>query len=250
MKKTILTIIGTLAMMPVFAQTTTGKVSYKETIKLDINIDKEMEQFAAMLPKEQTFKKVLYFTPDASLYENDKAATQPQSDFSHAEGRAEVQIKIHRPEEKTYCDLKEKKKLEQKEFMSRKFLINSDMGDVQWKLTGKQKTILNYPCQEAIAKKDTNEVQAWFTSAIPVGAGPSGYGNLPGLILEMNVGKNITVAAINVDAGAVDKSVIVKPKEGKKVSEKEFRGIVAEKQKEMQEQFGGSGNRVIIREER
>lgn len=230
------------------AQTTSGKVSYKETIKLDIALDGEMAQFAAMLPKEQAFNKTLYFSPDASLYQFDKAPENQELD--HTEGNATIKIKMDRPEEKTYTDIKGKKKIEQKEFMTRKFLVTSDIGKTDWKLTGKQKTILGYPSQEARMKKDTTEIVAWFTPAIPVSTGPMGMTGLPGLILEVNYGKLITMEATNVTAMAVDKSLLVKPKDGKKVTEDEMEAIIEEKTKEMQQQYGGDGKRVIIKMER
>ena len=152
------------------AQVTSGKVTYKETIKLDIALEGDMAQFAAMLPKEQVFNKTLYFSPDASLYEFDKAPEKQELD--HTEGNATIKIKMDRPDEKTYLDIKAKKKIEQKEFMTRKFLVTSDVGKSEWKMTGKQKTILGYPSQEARMMRDTTEVTVWFTPAIPVSTGP------------------------------------------------------------------------------
>ena len=130
------------------------------------------------------------------------------------------------------------------------FVMTFDEEKTDWKLTGKQKTILGYPSQEAKMKQDTTEIVAWFTPAIPVSSGPMGMNGLPGMILEMNYGKLITIEAKNVTAMAVDKSVLVKPKDGKKVTKDEMEAIIEEKTKEMQQQFGGDGKRVIIKMER
>ena len=54
------------------------------------------------------------------------------------------------------------------------------------------------------------------------------------------------MTATHVDLSTVDSKELSKPKEGKKMSKPEFRKMVAEKQKEMQEENGG-GNNVIIR---
>ncbi len=141
--------------------------------------------------------------------------------------------------------MKNKKTTEQTEFMTRVFLIEADMPKDEWKLTGNQKIILDYPCQEAVKQEGENEVIAWFTPAIPISSGPSNYGNLPGMVLavETNDGeRTITATSIDFKEIAVDK--IQQPKKGKKVSKEKYRAIVEEKSKEM----GGEtkGEIVII----
>ena len=83
--------------------------------------------------------------------------------------------------DKIFCDLKEKKKTEQKEFMTRMFLVESDLAKSEWKITGNIRNILGYNCQEAILKDTAKTVKAWFTASIPVSSGPAGFGGLPGI---------------------------------------------------------------------
>jgi hypothetical protein len=60
----------------------------------------------------------------------------------------------------------------------------------------------------------------------------------------------IHIVAQKVDKTQPDAKMFVKPKEGKKVKPYEFKKIVDEKTKEMQEQYGGKGNVIIKIEQR
>ncbi|RYD57837.1 MAG: GLPGLI family protein [Sphingobacteriales bacterium] len=247
MKKLIIATIVLCSAFAAKAQVTSGTVSYKETIKLDIALEGEMAQFAEMLPKEHSFKKIMYFSPEASLYVVDKKATE---DKVKTEGNGiAAMISANVPEEKYYRDLKNNTSTTQRDFMSRKFLVTSDAKSKQsWKMTGKQKQILGYPCQQAIMQKDSQQIVAWFTPAIPVATGPGELSGLPGLILEATIDKMYIIEAVAVTPGAVDKKLFVKPTEGKKMTNEQFEAMMKEKTKEMEAQFGGGGNgNVIIR---
>ena len=226
---------------------TSGVVNYSETVKMNIKLEGESSQFAAMLPKERTSQKILYFSPDASLYQLN---TEKQEDetISQDIGGASIMVKMVQPDNKFYADLKGKKTIKQRDFMTRIFLIEQEMKSEGWKLTGNQKSILDYPCQEAVKMEDTTKIIAWFTPAIPVASGPGKYIDLPGLVLavDVNNGERM-ITATSVDLEPVDKAILKKPKKGKKVSQNEFDKIVEEKNKEMEEQYGSSGGGVVIK---
>lgn len=247
MKKLIIATIALCSSAFAHAQTNSGTVSYKETIKLDLALEGDMAQFAEMLPKEHSFKKVMYFNPEASLYIVDKKATDNKA---KTEGNSiAAMISANVPEEKYYRDLKGNTSVVQRDFMSRKFLVTSDgKNKPTWKMTGKQKKVLDYPCQQAIMERDSQQIVAWFTPAIPVATGPGELAGLPGLILEATIGKVYVIEATSVTPGAIDKKLLVKPTEGKKMTNEQFEAMMREKTAEMQEQFGGGGNgNVIIR---
>jgi len=155
-------------------------------------------------------------------------------------------IKMKEPNNKIFTDLAKKEQVEQREFMSRVFLIEGG-ADQQWKLTGNQKMILDFPCQEAIFEKDSSKIVAWFTPVIPVSIGPSNYGGLPGLILsvEADDGKNV-ITANSVDFTPVSAGKLEKPRKGKNVTREEFDQIVAEKMKEMGAENGSGGTQMIF----
>ena len=91
---------------------------------------------------------------------------------------------------------------------------------------------------------DTTQIIAWFTTDIPVSAGPEVQGQLPGLILalDMNDGR-MTYNAIEISTKA-DLAMIKEPTKGKSVTPE---GFVKEREKmmeEMQKNHQG-GNNVI-----
>lgn len=245
MKKTVITLAAALVSITSIGQNISGSINYKETVKLDIQLEGDMAQFAAMLPKEQSFDKVLYFSPEASIYK-----TAPKKDEApHAPGQIRrIVVNDNGSDAIVYRDLKENKVVSQKEFMTRKFLVSGDARKTNWKMTGKQKDILGFACQQATTEVDSDKVEVWFTPAIPVASGPQEFGGLPGMVLEASVGKSYTIVATEVKPGEAEKKELVKPTEGKKMSRAQFEEMVEEKTKEMQEEMGGAagGNRNVI----
>lgn len=245
MKTKIISLLIIFTSQAAIAQLS-GKVTYEERRKLDINIDSDDEQEIANIPKEHVTSRELIFDSTASLFRSVSKKNADEEITNEVE-HGKMVLRMDEPDEKMYCDLVGKKRIEQREFMSRKFLIEIPFSASTWKLTGKQKKILNYTCSEAVLQDTARQVTAWFTSEIPVSTGPYGVCNLPGLVLAAEFrGGEQTYEAKAIELTTVDKKQIVKPTEGKKVSRDEFNSIVKEKMEEMREQNGGDGN-VIIR---
>lgn len=224
-----------------------GTVIYEQIMQLDIQLEGDAAQFADALPKERRSEKILHFNEDAALFENHRT-DDPEEGLDMHDGGS-VMIKMAEPDNKIYTDLKEGQQVEQKEFMSRMFLIESKLSKGDWKLTGEQKVILDYPCQQAVTKEEDKEVIAWFTPAIAVSAGPGKFGNLPGLVLAVNIdqGQHI-LEAKSIELKELDKALLKKPKKGKEVTEEEYQVIVEEKLKEMGvEGEAGSSHAVVVR---
>ncbi len=226
-----------------------GEVVYEEIVKIDIQLEGVDEQIAAQIPKERKTEKVLHFTEEESMFENYQK-DDPEENMPAEEGG--VMIRMYEPDNRTYVDLKNNKMIEQQEFMSRVFLIESELEPEKWKVTGQQRKILEYPCMEATTEVEGEDVHVWFTPQIEVGAGPGRYSMLPGLVLavEMNQGDR-TLQAIKVDLKPVDKAALKKPAKGKKVTREEYQAIVDEKLKEMGAEGpggeGGGNHAVVIR---
>jgi GLPGLI family protein len=228
-----------------------GTIVYKETVKMDLqmDLDSTMKGMLGDLPTESSSQHQLLFTEKASLFELVKKPENTEKKLEEDGNRIEIRMDV--PDEKTYCDLVNQKKLEQKEFMGKKFLIDSAFAKSDWKITEKQKQIQNYPCTQAMKIEKGDTCYAWFTPKIPVSTGPHGLHGLPGMILEtsfMNGKVLLTAEKINLDA--IDEKLMVKPREGKKVTNAQFHKIEEEKRKEMQEQYGGKGNVIIKMETR
>lgn len=229
------------------AQNPSGTIQYSESIKIEFKMDgADADQLSHLIPKEQKTKKTLIFNENASLYKNIEEKIDDVIE-QESNGMA-IKIKIDKPKDIVYCDLKSDEKFEQREFMSRMFLIEATVSNKDWKMTGNQKMILGYPCQEATRMSDDKKIVAWFTPTIPVSFGPGSITGLPGLVLmvDINDGEQ-TITAENIELKEINKSELIKPKEGKKVTKEEFKKIVEEKMKEMNEENGGGGNNIIIK---
>lgn len=249
MKRYLLSIICSAVIQTINAQEiTSGRVTYEQVVQLEIKLDGEAAHMASMLPKERKSEKILWFNEQASLFENSNTAKN--EDVMMNQGGANVTFRMAEPDNKVYTDLAKGIQTEQRDFMTRQFLIE-DRPTFQWKITGKQKLILDYPCMEATTGDADKMVTAWFTPVIPVSTGPGTYGGLPGLILsiETNEGKNITTA-IKVETGETEAGKISKPDKGRKVSREEFDKIVEEKMQEMGAQPGAGGQHIMIRIQR
>ncbi len=246
MKKLLFTLSAICLLTAANAQTHNAKVIYEERIALKLELEGEAAQFAAMLPKEQKATKALHFTDEGSIFLTEKKPEATEMSHTSDDG-GEIKIKMNRPEEITYCDIKNNRKIEQKEFMSRKFIIESEIDPLTWKLTGNQKMLLGFPCQEAVREDSAKKTVAWFTPAIPVSVGPSGFEGLPGLVLAVDVnGGEYTLNALSVEKGQADTKLVVKPTDGKKMNKAAYKKMVDEKTAEMRQQMGGSGKGNVI----
>jgi len=254
MKRVLLfgVLLALATQLVTFGQVQTGTVEYEEVMKIEIKLEGEMKAMMKDLPKERRSIKTLYFSTDASLYEKSKTAeTRDMSGFN-GDGRGmRMGMGMNAADNKVFINLKKNEIVEQREFMTRMFLIERDMPETAWKITGNQKMVLNYPCMEATSVDTAGLVtKAWFAPSIPVQSGPALFCNLPGLVLEVNINEGFQVfTAQSISLEAPEKETLKKPKEGKKVTQEEFDEIVAEKLKEMGVEYGGgpgSGRGVHI----
>lgn len=225
--------------------TLSGKITFQEKIRLEIKLEGEAaSQFASMLPKERVTEKILTFSTDATLFEDGNNNTdEMMSSAGSPEGGVRIRM-VTSAENKTFTDLKKNTVTEQRDFMNRIFLVEKPAPSEEWKITGNQKEILGYSCLEA-TRTDTAGVKTivWFTPAIPIKSGPAGLGNLPGIILEADFSNGSRVyTAKNIEKIAPGDLKIDRPKDGKKVTEEEYKVMVAEKMKEMGVENGGSGS--------
>lgn len=208
-----------------------GEVVYQEIVKMDIKLEGIDSQLADQIPKERKTEKVLHFTEQEAVFENHQKEDPEENMPMEGSG---LMIRINEPDNKIYMDLANKKVIEQREFLSRIFLIESELVPEKWKITGEQKKILDYSCQEAVAQVDGDDVHVWFTPQIAVDAGPGTFSGLPGLVLAAEFsGGDRKLEAIGLELKPLDKKLLSKPTKGKKVTSEEFQAMVAEKMKEM-----------------
>jgi len=261
MKTILLIFTGSLFFMPCVAQEKegseliAGRVTYEEKVKLEIKLEGDVAQYASMLPKERKTEKVLSFNSSSTLFtDGNNNAGDVMAEAGQTEG---VRIRmVGSGSNKTFVDLVKGVIIDQRDFMNRIFLVESQLPELAWKMTGNQKMILNYQCMEAF-RTDTAGIKtvAWFTPAIAVKAGPALLSGLPGLILEADINNGSrTYVATGIELLDSRTMKIEIPREGKTVTEAEYQILVAEKMKEMGieqgAQGGGSGThmRIVIKQ--
>lgn len=77
-------------------------------------------------------------------------------------------------------------------------IIYSDLNSkLKYKLTGKQKKILKYQCQEAKFDLNGRKYTVWFTPEVEINFGPLKINGLPGLILELTEETNKVKITLN-----------------------------------------------------
>jgi GLPGLI family protein len=225
-----------------------GSIKFEEIRKIEIKLEGEMAARLKDFPKEQKTNRVLYFTKDETLYtlpENDGSEDVP--DFNAGEGG--VKIRMSSAENKVFANFKDNNLIEQREFMTRTFIIEAKIEPGEWKISGNQKMILDYQCMEATTTDTAGVVtQVWFAPTFPAKGGPARFCNLPGMVLEVNIGdgkQQYIARSVSMEAPTADLFKV--PKDGKKVTQEEFDNIVAEKMKEMGAQGSGGAGTFIIK---
>ena len=91
-----------------------------------------------------------------------------------------------------------------------------------------------------------NTITAWYCPEIPINQGPENYWGLPGLILEVNDGKTVTLCT-KIVMNSKEKVTIKPVGKGKQVTQKEYDEIVKKKTEEMMEMNSGPNGQRSIR---
>ncbi|MEZ4858369.1 MAG: GLPGLI family protein [Flavobacteriaceae bacterium] len=250
-----------------YAQKIEGIATYKSQRKMDIKLDSTMndamqEQIMAMLKKQSEKTFFLEFNENESQYKEEEKL---EDDLVIEGGGMKIVIAGNGGgNDVLYKNLKENRYANQLEIFGKEFLIKDTLENRNWKLEKETKNIGEYTCfkatysttrrimvAESSSDRETKEVTseesvtvtAWYTPQIPVKNGPSQYGGLPGLILEVNDGSETLLCSkiiLNPEKGLA----IKEPNKGKIVTNAEYEEIMEKKMKEMNEQFEGDGRRA------
>jgi len=113
------------------------------------------------------------------------------------------------------------------------FVLKKDSNN--WVLINESKEIEGFTCYKAVSEKvvvnskktSRFPVIAWYCPKIPISYGPNGYGNLPGLILELQV-RNVVFGVKKIDLNLEKSPLIPKMKDYKMVTEGELDKIISE----------------------
>ncbi|TDE31170.1 GLPGLI family protein [Flavobacterium ranwuense] len=221
---------------------------------------------------EKTF--ILNFDKSASIYKEEEKLDTP----GQGGGGMRMMMSMAGGGGTYYKNVKDKSYTVDKEFMGKEFLVKDSLPNLQWKMESETRVIGGYNCFKATAvrpasktdfrnfrpkKEDTATtkpadaakktnlmdeldmpkeviITAWYTPEIPVNQGPENYWGLPGLILEVNDGKTVTLCS-KVVLNPKVKTEIKAATKGKVTTQKEFDEIVLKKMEEFREMNQGRG---------
>ena len=224
----------------IFSQdNTSGRITYE--IVIDYNLEEftkrivqtrpQMKAFFDRLPKKGKSFYDLSFNENGSFYEESLSENEPPP--RHMQwilGRMSYGKPPKAEIKKVFTDVKKNKKIETYEFMTRNFMVESDLTNFSWKINNKMKKVGDYVCLGAEIKEGDDHIIAWFTSQIPISIGPLLYRGLPGAILAIEKNEKIIILAKNIDLTNLDG--VVKPEAGKKYTKEKFGKVIAEKTEE------------------
>jgi GLPGLI family protein len=263
MKKILVIACVALTTGAATAQQREGRVVYERTAQMQFRLSGGGGGGEQDMSRTRVDKIELLFGNNQSLRKFIEDDTPDETQFSGNGGQ--MRIMVAGMDDITYYNFGESRMVEQREFAAKKYLVVDSISKLNWKLTGQTKTILNQACQQATTQRissrmmmnvengvmkreevpDTMNITAWFAPAIPVPAGPEYQGQLPGLIMAIDINNGRTVYQAVELSPKVETATIKEPKTGKKVSAEEFR---KERDKAMEEmQRNGGGNRRIFR---
>ncbi|VXB93521.1 GLPGLI family protein [Flavobacterium sp. 9AF] len=277
MKNSIFTTLFFLLVFKCIAQNIQGVAYYTSKTQLkDFNItsnDLTPEMKDQMMEKmKKAFEKsfVLNFNNFESIYEEEEKLDTP----SAASG-AKIKMAFigGNTTGKLYKNFKTNQYVKEDDILGKEFLIIDSLQKMNWKLIDEQKKIGNYTCykaqliipiseeeikqyQEFKRKKEAGNtslfemkepkdkiVEAWYTLEIPLSNGPGKYWGLPGLILELHEFDTVFLCTKMV-LNPKEKIKIVLPKNGKKVSQKEFDVIQDKKMESLKNENGAIEIRI------
>lgn len=258
------------------AQNFSGKAIYKTHRKSNITVGGEGSNVTPEMQKQlqERMKKMFQktFTLDfnryESIYKEDVKLSSPVPEQG-GNGIMVMSVGGGGGADVLYKNIKEDRYANKTELMGKIFLVKDSLRKYDWKMTGETKNIGTYTCYKATyereqestsvtmvdgemkesKKTETVVVTVWYTPDIPISNGPGNFGGLPGLILEVNDGKQ-TIVCSEIVLNPKEKVVINEPTKGKKVNGEKFREITRKKSKEMMDRFRtrrGDGNSFEIR---
>ena len=112
------------------------------------------------------------------------------------------------------------------------YLLKTD-ATKDWELVNESKEIEGFLCYKATSTKVVVNTKgtfrfpiiAWYCPKIPFSFGPNGYGNLPGLILELQV-RNVVYGVKKIELNLKKTPLLIKPKDYPVISSEQFDAII------------------------
>jgi GLPGLI family protein len=256
MKKILFSVCLLGVFMTLAAQQKVGTVIFERKINMHRVI--QDEQMRAMMPEFRTSEHILLFSDSVSVYKMVPEDEAPDP-FAGGGGGPRIMMRFGADGGDLYKNFAQSKSIQTSELGGKNFLITDSIRQQPWKLSSDTKQILGYNCHKATRKinqpmmgmrkvtmtsgggapsVDTSsknkpapkeiEVVAWFADDIISPVGPENYGQLPGVILELNIDNGQTVYTAKDIKKTVDAKELKEPKKGKIVTQQEYMKMMQE----------------------
>jgi GLPGLI family protein len=253
MKRSFLLLSGLLSIAAIQAQVKEGTVFYEQKVNMHKTIADE--QMKAMMPEFRTAKFMLLFSDSVSIY---KPIPEDEAPDPFAGNGPRMIIRMGAGGGDLYKNLAQSKSIQTSEMGGKNFLITDVIQQQPWKLSDETKQILGHVCHKATRKMmqsgggmvrrmvmggggtttDTTtqkapqgkevDVIAWYADDLVSPVGPESYGQLPGVILQLDVDNGTTVFTATEVKKTVDQKELKEPKKGKVVTRQEYVKMVNE----------------------
>ncbi len=174
--------------------------------------------------EEQKQEEIIKEEFDADQFTETKSILQPYSEV-------------------IYTDINSANRISKITARGNSYLIEEPLEEIEWIQLKDIKTINGYECKLAEANFKGKIVKAWYTEAINLSFGPSWFGNLPGLILEIELGKRV-ISATEINFSML--GIMEIPSQGIPTSREKYNSLneKANKRKEGQS-FERNGTEII-----
>ena len=256
MKKLLFSVCSLGFFMTLSAQQKVGTVIFERKINMHRII--QDEQMRAMMPEFRTSAHMLLFSDSVSVYKLVPEDEAPDPFAGGGGGGARVMMRFGADGGDLYKNFAQSKSIQSSELGGKNFLITDSIRQQPWKLSSETKQILGYNCHKATRKTtspmmgarritvtnggaptaDTSaknrpapkeiEIVAWFADDLISPVGPENYGQLPGVILELNIDNGQTVYTAKEVKKTVDAKELKEPKKGKVVTQQEYMKMMQE----------------------
>ncbi|QXP72993.1 GLPGLI family protein [Tenacibaculum sp. AHE15PA] len=208
--KALLTLFIAIITLPLFSQKNSGVVLYKIVSKKEANLKKIIKKgnLTSFFEGKAAFE--LVFKGDKSLYKR-------KVNFNKEGEREKINFfEIFGGSDGVFFNEKGKT-IQSVNKYDEDFLITYLPN--KWEITQESKKIGGYTCYKAVSNKKSKVV--WFTPNIPLSFGPKDLNGLPGLILEVEIGK-ISIVASEIVFKEISDKQIKKTTKGVPITEKEY----------------------------
>jgi GLPGLI family protein len=242
--KRILLILGILvsvtAAQVVFAQTE-GAITYEVKINTHRSLPADRQEMRAMIPEFRINQDMLVFNANESLHK--PIIEDEEEQFDNGGG---VRMRFNRPQNETYVNQEQSKRILLQDFMGKKFLIEDSLSVMPWKFGTETKEISGYACKQASYYNEERKqnIVAWYTDQLRPFLGPESFNTLPGAVLQVDINEGERViTAKTIELRQLKKNELKVPSGGTKTTQEEFRKMMSEQMERMR----ANGSNVIIR---